>query len=374
MAEKITDINDAIAKAQATAMKSLSSGRANGTGTPPAEAVQGPLLVPIVEWFKESEPPVWVVEGIVQQGYIYALTAVTNHGKTAISLLMGLCVAAGKRFAGHDIRKGAVLMLCGENPEGFRTRLRATLTIALNLEVEDVAGAIVILPASLPLRNHLDQIKSEAAALDLEFSLVIIDTSVTYFTGEDENDNLAMRDHALDMRELTELPGRPAVIANCHPTASADRENLRPRGGGAFLNEIDGNLTVWAEGETAEFHWQRKKRGPDFDPIPFEFHGVSMEDMGVAVPTVYAQPISEERELEIRRKRRESEDRLLYALRSHPGGSISDWCSACGWDPKKSKSKVHRILTRLKEHGLAKVHRGWWSLTPAGEKEAQGIK
>lgn len=368
---KVTDI--AMAAAQAQALKGMSSGKAVAEPRRSGAVVPKKLLVPVDEWLKDATPPVWVIEGIVQQGYLYAMTAVTNHGKTAISLLMGLCCATGRKFAGHEILKGAVLVLCGENPDGFRTRLRATLSLGLGLDAEDVKGQVVVLPMSLPLAEYLDQIKAEAVAMGIEFSMVIVDTSVTYFTGDDENDNLAMRDHALDMRELTELPGRPAVIANCHPTGSADRENLRPRGGSAFLNEIDGNLTVWAEGETASLHWQRKKRGPDFDPIPFLFHGTTLDEMGIAVPTVYAEPISEEMDRELKQKRRESENKVLYQIKHHPNDSIADWCAGCGWDPKKFKSKVHRILHRLKDDGLVKVHRGTWTLTKAGKDEAEYI-
>lgn len=375
MADKVKSIDEAMAMAQTIALKNLSKNKAPGLAVVPTTAAEKkPLLVPVVEWLKDVAPPTWVVEGIIQQGNLYALTAVTNHGKTAISLLMAMCIASGRRFCEKEIRPGGVLLLCGENPDGFRTRLRATLSLALGLDVEDVAGRVVILPLALPLHLHLDQIRAEAVATGIDFSLVIVDTSVTYFTGDDENDNLAARDHALDMRELTEIPGHPAVIANCHPTGSADRDNLRPRGGSAFLNEIDGNLTVWAQGETALLHWQRKKRGPDFDPMPFEFHGTTLEEMGIAVPTVVAMPITDERERELTQKRRESENRVLHALLHMPNGSIADWCASCGWDALKHKSKVHRILHRLKEDGLAKVHRGSWALTKPGVLEAESIR
>lgn len=365
MADKVTSIEDAIRAAQGVAAKPPAVER----NTAPATK----LLVPVTEFLAEMTPPVWVLQGVMQQGQVHALTAITNHGKTAIGLLLAVCIATGTRFAGREIMPGAVLILCGEDPIGFRTRLRATMA-ALKVEIEDVAGRIIVLPHSLPLRSHLDQIKDEARAAGVDYSLVMIDTSVTYFTGEDENDNLAMRDHALDMRELTELPGRPAVLANCHPVGNATRDSLRPRGGSAFQNEIDCNLTVWAESETATLHWQGKKRGPDFDPIPFEFHGTTLNEGGIPVPTVVAWPISDERALKLKHERRENENKVLFAILHHPNDSIAAWCSACGWDSTKNKSKVHRILGKLKEDGLVKVYRNEWTLTPAGKTEAQGIQ
>ena len=56
-----------------------------------------------------------------------------------------------------------------------------------------------------------------------------------------EVDLRAHRSHeALDdasmLRELTTLPGRPTVFVLCHPTKTAQREGLLPRGGGAFIS------------------------------------------------------------------------------------------------------------------------------------------
>jgi hypothetical protein len=42
-------------------------------------------------------------------------------------------------------------------------------------------------------------------------------------------------------------------------------------GGSAFLNEVDGNLTLWATAERQmTLHWQGKFRGPEFEPMTFE--------------------------------------------------------------------------------------------------------
>jgi hypothetical protein len=347
-------------------------------GTVPAQdsdkkRSDAPLLVDACEWLAVSTPPVYVVEGIVQRGHLCALTAVTNHGKTAVGLLLAICVATGRKFAGREIQQGKVLILCGENPDGFRTRLLATLE-AHGLDRGDVAGLITVLPLALKLGEYADQIVQEGRAAGGEYALVLVDTSVSYFSGDNEDDNLQARNHAWHLRALCELPGRPAVVANCHPTKSADRDSLLPRGGGAFLNEIDVNLTVWAEGEAATMHWHKKKRGPDFEPIPFEFHGKTIEEHGVKVPTVVAVHITEQRAEEIRKGRSQEEDRLLYALLHNPEDSFPSLAIHCGWNGDKAKSKVSRVMGRLKDDQLVKKHRGRWVLSPTGKLEAERIR
>lgn len=347
----------------------------DGTEPPPhgtKKRSNEPLLIDAVSWLDQATPMQWIIDGLIQRGQLYACTAITNHGKTAIGLLMALSIAAGVQFAGRDILPGKVMILCGENPDGFRTRLHATLEF-MGLEREDIAGRVTVLPQALPLAGCAEQILEEARRQEGDYCLVLVDTSISYYSGDDEDDNLQARTHAWHLRALAELPGHPAIIANCHPTKSADRDNLLPRGGGAFLNEIDTNLTVYAEGETAHLHWHRKKRGPDFDPIPFEFHGKSIEEHGRKVPTVVAAHITEARAHELKRARTQADDRLLYAMLHYPDSTYAEWATHCGWNGEQAKSKVFRSMERLKEDKLVMKYRGALKLTTAGENEAKRI-
>lgn len=370
----MTDPVDPLAAAQAAAFGGTAGNvrpiRPDLAGKPDVKCV------PVEDFLADVEEPKWVIEGIVQQGYLYALTAPTNHGKTAVSLVMAMCIAAGRPFADCSVTAGGVLILCGENQDGFRLRMLATMA-ALDIAPEEIAGRCWVYPQAGGLLGLLSGLKEDAAKMcDLTF--VLVDTSVSFFDGTDENDNVAALTHALALRDLTRLPGNPAVMANCHPTGSAAKESCVPRGGSAFLNEIDTNLTVWADAETSELHWTRKKRGPDFDPIFFEYSAKTLEQFGRKVPTVVALPITEEREGEIRTKKREEENRVLYEMHRSTDWSFSEMCQLVSFvssTGKPLKSRLHRVLTRLKEEGLVnKNRRKNWHLTKAGEVEAQGIK
>ena len=349
--------------------------RAEQTGTEqnkprkPAEA----LIHDVVGWLEFGQPQEWIIDGLLQRGNLYACTAVTNHGKTAVTLNMALSVAAGKTFAGRTVRPGKVLILCGENPDGFRTRLNATLE-SLGLEHGDINGIVEVIPRALPLGAVVERIRAEAIQRGGEYVLVVVDTSISYFGGDNEDDNLQARTHAWHLRALSQLPGSPAIVANAHPTKSATKDTLTPRGGGAFLNEIDTNLTVWSEGEVATLHWHHKKRGPDFEAMVFEFVGKTVVEHGVSVPTVTANWISDERAHQIKKARNQDEDRLLYALQHHPDDTFAAWATHCGWNGEKAKSKVSRVMERLREDKLVFRSRKGWTLTPSGEREASGVR
>jgi hypothetical protein len=68
------------------------------------------------------------------------------------------------------------------------------------------------------------QIDAEAAERG-PFSLLIVDTSAAYYTGDDENDNVKLGAHAR-LRSFIDLPGGPTVLVTCHPTKNYDIENL----------------------------------------------------------------------------------------------------------------------------------------------------
>lgn len=325
-------------------------------------------IVPVTEFIADDAPANWVVDGLIQREYLYALTGPTNAGKTALTIVMALCVAAGARFGGHQVQRGNVLILCGENESGFRSRLAGTMR-AYGIRPEDIAGSMFIFRRAMALADCLETLRAKMRAVDL--SLVIIDTSIAFFGGDKEDDNVQARDHAMLMRRITQWHGGPAVLANCHPTKHCDRDHNVPRGGSAFLNEIDANLTVWNVGERIEIHWQRKKRGPDFDPIEWELETTKENGNEIVV----AKAISDVRSAEIRASLTADENRLLWAMAHHPKGTLGDWASACGWVSagRPQKSKVHRMLDRLMSDKLVGKNRHGYYLTQRGKAEASGV-
>ena len=72
------------------------------------------------EFIADFTPPDYLIDGILQRGYFYTLTAKTGHGKTAWGLLAGICTAAGIKLAGRECRQGKVCFFAGENADDVR--------------------------------------------------------------------------------------------------------------------------------------------------------------------------------------------------------------------------------------------------------------
>ncbi len=326
------------------------------------------------------EPQESIVDGLpAAQGRVIAITGPTGHGKTAIATALQVHILTGMKFGGRDVERGRVLALCGENPDDYSMRLIATMQEA-GLEPVDLDDLIVV-PSTFSIAGEMGWLEKIVSEID-GVSAVFVDTSAAFYIGDNENDNVAMRLHASAMRMLTELPGKPAVFVLCHPTKNASKDALLPRGGGAFLAEVDANLTVWLdEAGIATLHWAGKMRGPNFDPIKFHLKPRALEGhtdaKGRPVNSVVAIFIPDEAAEQLEQRELDDENRLLLTMVRKPGASVSALALACGWASGAgvpSKSRVSRTLRKLHQQDLAEKSRlGVWQLTGKGKKEAGSL-
>lgn len=341
------------------------------------EAGDGLRIICGSQFVREFAAPDWAIDGLTPRGCVQAWTALTGHGKTAVATLATVCILTGTPFAGREVERGAVLVLCGENPTDYQARLLATLQM-MGLEPDALANLAVV-DSVFSIAAAQDEIATKVASYG-PLVTVIVDTAAAFFDGDSENDNVQQARFASSLRALSKLPGKPCVIVLAHPVKNAHRDNLLPRGGGAFLNEIDSNLTLWTDGITT-MHWQGKIRGPSFDPLTFELVPVTLNGVtdrkGRPVQSVAARHAEAERAAIVEQTAASHEDTLLRALLRKPGAPLAALALACGWTSGPGvaqKSRVHRTLEKLRSQDLAaKGRAGAWALTKAGRKEAEAL-
>lgn len=340
----------------------------------PLEAIPGG------EFIAGFQPLEQVIDGILPRNRVISITGPTGHAKTAIATVMQLCLVAGLRFAGRETAGGNVLALCGENPDDYAMRLIAT-SQSMGIS-EEALNRLSVIPDTFSIEHKCLEIDAIAERKG-PFAAVFVDTSAAFYLEGDENDNVQMRRHASNMRGLTLLPGNPVVVVLCHPTKSATRENLLPRGGGAFLAEVDGNLTTWKDDSgIVTLHWAGKFRGPGFDPVRFELKPKDLDGhkdaKGRPITSVVAVHAPDERTEQIEAKSLDDENRLLRAMATKPAGSIADLAMAAGFTSgmgTPQKSRTHRLLEALKGQSLAeKTRNGTWKLTGKGTKAVEELR
>jgi AAA domain len=302
-------------------------------------------------------PPDYLVDGLLQEAFLYSLTGATGAGKTAITLRLAASVALGVVLANRETKKRRVLYLAAENPVDVRMRW---IALAQQMDFDADAVGVYFVEGSFRISQMGDKLKEEAARVGGDFGLVIIDTGPVFYEGDDENNRTQQGRHAEMLRGLIDIiPGRPAVIANVHPVKNAAADNLLPAGGGNFLNQVDGNLTAAKTDNTTELHWQGKFRGVEFAPMHFMLRTVTHDRLkdskGRLIPTVVCDWISDGAKEEIKKQRVNDEDRLLQFIQSDPKASLADLATKMDWklfNGEPNKMRVSRTVKAAKGQAL----------------------
>jgi hypothetical protein len=335
-----------------------------------------PLIKSSGEFVADFVPPDYLVDGLLQEAFLYSLTGATGAGKTAITLRLAASVALGVVFANRETKKRRVLYLAAENPVDVRMRW---IALAQQMDFDADTIEVFFVEGAFKISQMAETLKAEAASRGGEFGLVIIDTGPVFYEGDDENNRTQQARHAAMLRELIDIiPGKPAVIANVHPVKNAGADNLLPAGGGSFLNQVDGNLTAAKTDNTTELHWQGKFRGVEFSPMHFMLKTVTHERLkdskGRLMPTVVCDWISDGAKEEIAKQRVTDEDRLLRLIQADPKASLSSLAMKMGWrlfngDPHKVK--VARAIKGMKKL-VTQTRAGKYKLTDEGEAVLKG--
>jgi hypothetical protein len=333
-----------------------------------------PELPPLRDLIKTSDefvrdfiPPDYVVDGILQRRFCYALTAKTGVGKTTVAMLLAGHVAIGRRLGSLDVAKGTVVYFAGENPTDIQMRW---LGLTQEMKIDPASTDVHFVPGVVKFSKVAAAISAEVERKKLRPVLIIVDTVAAYFEGDNDNDNVQMGDHARMLRSLTLLPGGPSVLCLAHPTKGAGDDDLIPKGGGAFINEIDGNIALRKRETVLAASALGKFRGPEFPPLYFELkavrHPVLKDTRGRDIPTIVARALDDDGSAALDALGMRDEDRMLRAVEKHPRYSLRQFAVMLGL---KHHSKVERLIQALTKQKLIKREGRTLVLTQAGQKE-----
>jgi AAA domain/CHC2 zinc finger len=346
-----------------------------------AEVKRGVAIVRKENFVSGFRPLSYLVEGMLQRGFIYALTGATSHAKSAIALALAELVASPDRnamFGKHHVEKGRVLYFVGENPDDIRMRVIGADSLRVDAQPE--RDELYFIVGQIEIEKHFHNIRDAVFAIG-GVDLVIVDTSAAYFLGDEELSNTQMGGHARMLRKLTELPGNPCVLVLCHPIKHPqDWTQLLPRGGGAFLAEMDGNLTAWKHDEVLVDLNYTKMRGPGFEPMTLKLEVIHttrlIDDKGRVLPTVRAVAVTDVEEDRQTDRTLDDENRVLVQMMYQPNQSFADIARALGWlnnADEPLKMRVQRAVTRLEKEKpilVRKLRGRRWELTDKGKEIA----
>lgn len=319
-------------------------------------------------------PPDYHIDGIAQSGFLYSVTAMTGTGKTAVLLFIAALTALGEPLGDLYVKQGRVLYFAGENPDDVTMRWIAMSHHmgfdAGDIDVHFIKGTFSIPEMHERIRQDVDRLGG--------VSMIVVDTSAAYFQGDDENSNTELGKHARELRSLTTLDGHPIVFVAAHPIKNPDPHNLLPRGGGAFIGEVDGNLVLRkGEGGGVGLTWHGKHRGVDFTPVVFQLKSVTAptlkDSRGRDVPTVMASILSRRESRERAWAAQDDENDVLLLIERNGKLSLTGMAEELVWITTKGephKERVRRAADKLRADKLVTHSGRRWRLTEAGKEWA----
>ena len=302
---------------------------------------------------KNYVAPDYLIEDLFKRGYVYSLTGLTGSGKTVVALFLAMQVARNANIGERAVKGGRVAYFAGENPDDVTQRLMV-MTDGLDLDT-----------IPLTVMPYAGREKAEIAIAELihdrqEIALVIIDTSTAYFAGEDENDNKAALEHAKWLRSISKrIPGNPTILVCCHPIKNAQEDNMLPRGGGAFVNEMDGNLACIKKDELTVVSQHGKYRDIYFHPINFLRSVKQSERLktasGKMIWSVICHLATPQEEAEHEFEMNNQDRQVLELLAGNATISLRTIANRLFWflsSGEPNPEKVRRVIKRLQKNEL----------------------
>jgi hypothetical protein len=318
------------------------------------------------EFISEFRPISYAVAGLMRENSLYTLTGRTGEGKTSLLVKLALAVATGdgEKLIGRKVKKGRVAFATAENPDDLRMRLMVACFV-FNIDPKTLGRDLFVSDNRVRPEEIVEWVKQTGEA----FTLIIIDTWQAFFDGRDPNNNAEAVNFT---RRFRPLSAAAVVVIAAHPPKQAGDDSLLPYGGGATLNEVDGNFTLLRdENGLYAFHWQGKIRGQPFDPLHFRIDKldspevVTVEGNRVPMPVMF--PVAEE-EVEARGEAFAKLDlTLLKAIAADPTGSERKWSLGTGIN----RRAVQSALSALKRDKLVTQKLKRWRLTPEGQRIAK---
>jgi calcineurin-like phosphoesterase family protein len=137
-----------------------------------------PLIKSSKEFVAGFVPPDYLVDGLLQEAFLYSLTGATGAGKTAITLRLAASVALGVVFANRETKKRRVLYLAAENPVDVRMRW---IALAQQMDFDADTIEVFFVEGAFKISLMAETLKAEAESRGGEFGLVIIDTGPVFY-------------------------------------------------------------------------------------------------------------------------------------------------------------------------------------------------
>ena len=211
----------------------------------------------------------WLIEEVMERSALGQVFGASQTLKSFLAIDMGLCIATGTPWHGHNVRQGAVVYVCGEGRGGLSRRLDAW-ELRSGVEIDPAPFFITSRPALIYDKDGADQLSTalyyKAQAHGQAPELVIVDTVARNFGG-DENSTQDMNQFILHLDTYLRGTFGCTVLLVHHIGHSKDS---RGRGSSALHAALDFEFWTKREGDLLRVQCTKAKDDAISKPWYFE--------------------------------------------------------------------------------------------------------
>jgi hypothetical protein len=257
-----------------------------------------PILTLDLAYEDEPPEPPLIIEGVLHQGNKMVLGGTSKANKTWSLLDLGVSVASGAPWWGHNTTRSTVLYINFELPRWAITR-RIRALCAARPEVRDIGSNFQLWNLRGRAANfaHLrPELERGIAATDL--GLIILDPAYKLLGDRDENANGDIGDLMNQFERLSESTGAALVIAHHFAKGDSSVKDAidRMAGAGAWARDPDSIMVMTPHEEencytvtsilrclpqmpefVLEWQYPLMKRATDLDPSALRRRGATQK-------------------------------------------------------------------------------------------------
>lgn len=225
----------------------------------------------------EYRPPEYLVSLLIETSVLALIFGDPGCGKSFIAIDLALCVATGKPFHGHAVKRGAVFYIAGEGFNGLARRF-AAWGKARGADIKCAPLFVSTRPAQFLNADSAKAVAEAVHRLAAQHGaprLIVIDTLARNFGPGDENSTSEMGQFIAAIDDLkAQFPGSAVLIV--HHTGHGDKQ--RARGAMALKGALDCEYRVAKDGATVKLMNTKMKDAEPPATLAFTLNSVDLGD------------------------------------------------------------------------------------------------
>jgi hypothetical protein len=209
--------------------------------------------------FLDGPDPEYLIDDVMLLAMICVFFGLSGAGKSFLVIDQGLCVASGRPWRGHKVKRSKVLFVVGESAAGYRARIKAWCN-RNGVDPASLDDWVEVLPCAVNLYDPNGDVGAFVQGVnDKDYDVIVFDTLSRMYGDGDDNS-------AHDFNVI--LNNTRGVSGMCWYVHHANKDGATYRGSGNIMAASDTMIQcVIDKDKVVTVSCFKQKEGEDFAPM-----------------------------------------------------------------------------------------------------------